>query len=127
MGKVMTVEKARRGRARTPTPGRYYGPPKRYTRKFFFFHSVADVINPYLQTSVHTILGLTTVAILVTLLTMSAAAEVATTTTEAPATMTEDTVSMTEGTVTMIGDTVTMSVVAVTMTGGTDLSRCVLV
>ncbi|KAH7886396.1 hypothetical protein F5I97DRAFT_1937245 [Phlebopus sp. FC_14] len=30
MGKVMTVEKARRGRARTPTPGRYYGPPKRH-------------------------------------------------------------------------------------------------
>jgi len=29
MGKIMTVEKARRGRARTPTPGRYYGPPKR--------------------------------------------------------------------------------------------------
>ncbi|KAF8167248.1 hypothetical protein B0H34DRAFT_681132 [Crassisporium funariophilum] len=29
MGKVMNVEKARRGRARTPTPGRYYGPPKR--------------------------------------------------------------------------------------------------
>ncbi|KIJ13812.1 hypothetical protein PAXINDRAFT_170126, partial [Paxillus involutus ATCC 200175] len=30
MGKVMNVEKARRGRARTPTPGRYYGPPKRH-------------------------------------------------------------------------------------------------
>lgn len=30
MGKVITVEKARRGRARTPTPGRYYGPPKRH-------------------------------------------------------------------------------------------------
>ncbi|KAI0368938.1 RNA-binding domain-containing protein [Pilatotrama ljubarskyi] len=29
MGKVISVEKARRGRARTPTPGRYYGPPKR--------------------------------------------------------------------------------------------------
>ncbi|KAH8099458.1 hypothetical protein BXZ70DRAFT_302886 [Cristinia sonorae] len=29
MGKNMIVEKARRGRARTPTPGRYYGPPKR--------------------------------------------------------------------------------------------------
>lgn len=29
MGKIMSVEKARRGRARTPTPGRYYGPPKR--------------------------------------------------------------------------------------------------
>jgi len=25
---------ARRGRARTPTPGRYYGPPKRRERKF---------------------------------------------------------------------------------------------
>ncbi|KIJ66598.1 hypothetical protein HYDPIDRAFT_26934 [Hydnomerulius pinastri MD-312] len=30
MGKIMNVEKARRGRARTPTPGRYYGPPKRH-------------------------------------------------------------------------------------------------
>jgi len=29
LGKTMTVEKARRGRARTPTPGRYFGPPKR--------------------------------------------------------------------------------------------------
>ncbi|KAF8177777.1 hypothetical protein K438DRAFT_2022179 [Mycena galopus ATCC 62051] len=28
-GKNINVEKARRGRARTPTPGRYYGPPKR--------------------------------------------------------------------------------------------------
>ncbi|KAG8871884.1 hypothetical protein FRB97_008238 [Tulasnella sp. 331] len=28
-GRTMTVEKARRGRARTPTPGRYFGPPKR--------------------------------------------------------------------------------------------------
>lgn len=27
--KVITVEKARRNRARTPTPGRYHGPPKR--------------------------------------------------------------------------------------------------
>lgn len=32
MGKVITVERARRGRARTPTPGRYYGPPKRMGR-----------------------------------------------------------------------------------------------
>lgn len=31
-GKIITVEKARRGRARTPTPGRYYGPPKRPER-----------------------------------------------------------------------------------------------
>lgn len=30
MGKTMTVERARRARARTPTPGRYYGPPKRH-------------------------------------------------------------------------------------------------
>ncbi|KAJ6527753.1 hypothetical protein B0H19DRAFT_1385375 [Mycena capillaripes] len=28
-GKAIHVEKARRGRARTPTPGRYHGPPKR--------------------------------------------------------------------------------------------------
>ncbi|PCH34346.1 RNA-binding domain-containing protein [Wolfiporia cocos MD-104 SS10] len=30
MGKTVTVERARRARARTPTPGRYYGPPKRH-------------------------------------------------------------------------------------------------
>lgn len=29
LGKSITVTKARRGRARTPTPGRYFGPPKR--------------------------------------------------------------------------------------------------
>ncbi|KAF8333245.1 uncharacterized protein EI90DRAFT_3015647 [Cantharellus anzutake] len=28
-GKTIRVEKARRGRARTPTPGKYFGPPKR--------------------------------------------------------------------------------------------------
>ncbi|KAF9261849.1 RNA-binding domain-containing protein [Marasmius fiardii PR-910] len=28
MGKVITVERARRSRARTPTPGKYFGPPK---------------------------------------------------------------------------------------------------
>jgi RNA recognition motif-containing protein len=30
-GRVLTIEKARRGRARTPTPGKYFGPPKRNT------------------------------------------------------------------------------------------------
>ncbi|KAL0564579.1 hypothetical protein V5O48_017463, partial [Marasmius crinis-equi] len=34
MGKVITVAKARRGRARTPTPGRYHGPSKRSTNNF---------------------------------------------------------------------------------------------
>ncbi len=29
MGRTLVIEKARRGRARTPTPGKYYGPPKR--------------------------------------------------------------------------------------------------
>ncbi|GAA5876880.1 hypothetical protein JCM1840_002689 [Sporobolomyces johnsonii] len=29
MGRTMNVDKARRGRARTPTPGQYHGPPKR--------------------------------------------------------------------------------------------------
>lgn len=36
MGKAITVEKARRGRARTPTPGRYYGPPKRVDRERYY-------------------------------------------------------------------------------------------
>jgi len=40
MGKTINVEKARRGRARTPTPGRYYGPPKRND-------SSSEVERPY--------------------------------------------------------------------------------
>jgi len=36
LGKSVTVEKARRGRARTPTPGRYYGPPKRHDNERYY-------------------------------------------------------------------------------------------
>ncbi|KAJ3841452.1 hypothetical protein EV361DRAFT_756576, partial [Lentinula raphanica] len=32
LGKVITVVRARRGRARTPTPGKYHGPSKRRDR-----------------------------------------------------------------------------------------------
>ncbi|KAI8979472.1 hypothetical protein BDF20DRAFT_869792 [Mycotypha africana] len=32
-GRIVTVEKAKRSRPRTPTPGRYFGPPKRGGRK----------------------------------------------------------------------------------------------
>lgn len=66
MGKVMNVEKvrcihlfppqplltsssssqARRGRARTPTPGRYYGPPKRNDCPFILFFPVSFYIPP---------------------------------------------------------------------------------
>lgn len=28
-GRTLSIEKARRGRPRTPTPGKYFGPPKR--------------------------------------------------------------------------------------------------
>lgn len=28
-GRVLSIEKARRSRPRTPTPGKYFGPPKR--------------------------------------------------------------------------------------------------
>ena len=30
-GRTLSIEKARRARPRTPTPGKYYGPPKRGT------------------------------------------------------------------------------------------------
>jgi transformer-2 protein len=41
---------ARRGRARTPTPGRYYGPPKRNDREPSQFHgSLRSFLIPYLS------------------------------------------------------------------------------
>ncbi|KAG6891635.1 hypothetical protein C0992_001321 [Termitomyces sp. T32_za158] len=43
MGKTMTVEKARRGRARTPTPGRYYGPPKRNDCSMILAHTTVVI------------------------------------------------------------------------------------
>ncbi|CAO3628079.1 unnamed protein product [Cunninghamella blakesleeana] len=33
-GRVVTVEKAKRSRPRTPTPGRYHGPPKRHFDRY---------------------------------------------------------------------------------------------
>lgn len=33
-GRTLSIEKARRARPRTPTPGKYYGPPKRGTFRF---------------------------------------------------------------------------------------------
>jgi len=41
-GKTLVIEKARRGRARTPTPGRYYGPPKRRERDRGYGLTMAD-------------------------------------------------------------------------------------
>ena len=34
-GRTLNIEKARRSRPRTPTPGKYFGPPKRGERLFF--------------------------------------------------------------------------------------------
>ncbi|KAJ3483160.1 hypothetical protein NLI96_g6505 [Meripilus lineatus] len=44
MGKPLIVEKARRGRARTPTPGRYYGPPKRVDRRTILDHTTVGTL-----------------------------------------------------------------------------------
>lgn len=35
-GRTLSIEKARRGRPRTPTPGKYFGPPKRGEYSFLF-------------------------------------------------------------------------------------------
>lgn len=39
-GRTLSIEKARRARPRTPTPGKYFGPPKRgkLTATYVFFH-----------------------------------------------------------------------------------------
>ena len=41
-----TNDKAHRGRARTPTPGRYYGPPKRSDRELL--HIINILIFPFI-------------------------------------------------------------------------------
>lgn len=35
-GRTLSIEKARRSRPRTPTPGKYFGPPKRGSYPLFF-------------------------------------------------------------------------------------------
>jgi RNA recognition motif-containing protein len=35
-GRTLSIEKARRARPRTPTPGKYFGPPKRGQSSFFY-------------------------------------------------------------------------------------------
>ena len=46
-GRTLSIEKARRARPRTPTPGKYFGPPKRGKFYFFLRYSlfVADIPN----------------------------------------------------------------------------------
>ena len=36
-GRTLSIEKARRSRPRTPTPGKYFGPPKRGGGESLFF------------------------------------------------------------------------------------------
>lgn len=43
-GRTLSIEKARRARPRTPTPGKYYGPPKR--GKYGYFSSVTHTLTP---------------------------------------------------------------------------------
>jgi transformer-2 protein len=43
-GRTLSIEKARRARPRTPTPGKYYGPPKRGKRS-----TSALRINPIIR------------------------------------------------------------------------------
>ena len=43
-GRTLSIEKARRARPRTPTPGRYFGPPKKGIHPFV--HSITFANNP---------------------------------------------------------------------------------
>ncbi len=44
-GRTLSIEKARRARPRTPTPGKYFGPPKRGIFILTFLSQVADTIT----------------------------------------------------------------------------------
>ena len=114
MGKIMTVEKARRGRARTPTPGRYYGPPKRgLLTPFSFFETHSDSGK---QLRGPTTLALTTAATLGTTTTVAQGA-VETTTTVEDATMAVTTTVI--GTATAATGTGSVMTEIVMMTEGT--------
>ena len=41
-GRTLSIEKARRAKPRTPTPGRYYGPPKRKSLPFLCYGLLND-------------------------------------------------------------------------------------
>lgn len=43
-GRTMSIEKARRARPRTPTPGKYFGPPKRGKLRQFFRMKIKPII-----------------------------------------------------------------------------------
>lgn len=42
-GRTLSIEKARRGRPRTPTPGKYFGPPKRGKCHYHVFLAMANM------------------------------------------------------------------------------------
>ena len=50
-GRTLSIEKARRARPRTPTPGRYFGPPKRGTS--ILLNYLYSLLNPTQMIATH--------------------------------------------------------------------------
>jgi len=44
-GRTLSIEKARRSRPRTPTPGKYFGPPKRGNVHHFIYKKLSSDVN----------------------------------------------------------------------------------
>jgi transformer-2 protein len=44
-GRTLSIEKARRARPRTPTPGKYFGPPKRGSSTSLISIRLASAVN----------------------------------------------------------------------------------
>jgi hypothetical protein len=53
-GRTLSIEKARRARPRTPTPGKYFGPPKRGNYLFSVLIPITDAKRQTMNSAVHT-------------------------------------------------------------------------
>ena len=81
-GRTLSIEKARRARPRTPTPGKYYGPPKRgklspepWNARANPWQSLVDAVD--VEVLLATATAMTTVAVEVTMVEAEVAAEAA--------------------------------------------------
>lgn len=77
-GRTLSIEKARRSRPRTPTPGKYFGPPKRGKSSYPWVLRIQSTANlSLLQTSVDLVAAAAVVTVMMTDVDLTVAAGVA--------------------------------------------------
>lgn len=118
-GRTLSIEKARRSKPRTPTPGKYFGPPKRGKFMLCIFHGPRLCLAPLQMVVVAVALLAVVIATTTAVVAWEATGAAATTTITALAVMTPTVTAVTMVVTTAVATTAPVTTVAVATTAAT--------